>query len=419
MSAALPRPLLPPGAAPAALAALASQVQRNCDIADARHGAELTLCTYLLQMREFFRWERRLPLGAALPRAEVGAWMAEREARWQALEDEAFAPLRLDRLAGAAGGDGAEGDGEEGGKSEGGSEGEDGQEGSGETARRTAGGDFFDPFDAEAINAQLAPHGLVYGAGRVAGPQGARPVFFLASLVARGVREGLVVLQAGAEHARTLLAPPAALAGAGAGPVLLRRESMARWCWERTEAFALRPSPGSALHAMVAHYGLDRDFHAALPRWLDDHCETALLHELGEHRVGQSLGPRWADLRTALGDPRARALAGALRDQLADLDSTLPALLARGAPGPLHAWLAGYDGLRESLAPEIAEACARWRGAAGTVDAPKAVEWLQPIAARLRTVAQRWLAAWDEGGAAAAEQFGLGQWAALKTRPDA
>ena len=31
-------------------------VQRNCHIADARHAREMTLCTYLLEMREFFRW---------------------------------------------------------------------------------------------------------------------------------------------------------------------------------------------------------------------------------------------------------------------------------------------------------------------------------------------------------------------------
>jgi hypothetical protein len=53
-----------PGCTPAALATLVQAVQTNCHIADARHAADLTLCTYLLQMREFYRWEQGLPLGA-------------------------------------------------------------------------------------------------------------------------------------------------------------------------------------------------------------------------------------------------------------------------------------------------------------------------------------------------------------------
>ena len=40
--------------------ALLEAVQTNCHIADARHAQDLSLCTFLLQMREFHRWERGL-----------------------------------------------------------------------------------------------------------------------------------------------------------------------------------------------------------------------------------------------------------------------------------------------------------------------------------------------------------------------
>ncbi|HSP01523.1 MAG TPA: hypothetical protein VLN90_08695, partial [Thioalkalivibrio sp.] len=40
----------------AQLSDLRQSVQRNCDIADARHAGNDTLCTYLLKMREFYRW---------------------------------------------------------------------------------------------------------------------------------------------------------------------------------------------------------------------------------------------------------------------------------------------------------------------------------------------------------------------------
>lgn len=36
---------------------LVQSVQRNCHVADARHAREMTLCNYLLEMREFYRWE--------------------------------------------------------------------------------------------------------------------------------------------------------------------------------------------------------------------------------------------------------------------------------------------------------------------------------------------------------------------------
>lgn len=328
----------------ASIEALVGAVKHNCHVADARHAAAMTMCTYLLQMREFFRWERGIALGAALPREAVGAWLAEREALWEALAHEDYRPLPLTGAAGRA-----------------------------------------DPFDTEAVNAALSPAGLLYGAGLVGNE---RPVFFIAELHSRSEREGLTVLQTGRERARTLLAPPAALAGGGAGPIVLRRESMARWCWERTEAHAMRPRPGSALHAMLAHYGLERDFAAALPRWLDDQCETAVLHELGEHRLGERWGGRWSELRAAVAAHASRvglaehaaqawrgeALVRALRDQLADLGTTLPALLAQGTDGThgahcdggaLHAWFAGYEGLREATFPALAAGYQAWRDGDG------------------------------------------------------
>ena len=77
---------------------LAAAVQLNCDLADAVHAQDLSLCTYLLQMREFFRWERDLPLDLAPDRGEVGRWIATREAHWEALAeqaDPAFAALPI------------------------------------------------------------------------------------------------------------------------------------------------------------------------------------------------------------------------------------------------------------------------------------------------------------------------------------
>jgi hypothetical protein len=301
---------------------LVEAVQTNCHIADARHAADMTLCTYLLQMREFFRWESGLPFGATLARTEVGAWIAARESLWSALEEQAFTALPC-----------------------------------------APGSAWLDPFEVEAVNACLRSQGLLYGAGLVGAD---RPVFFLAELHGHTHREGLDVLSAGHELARGLLAPPAALSDGARGPIVLRRESLARWCWEKFEAFTLRHSSGSPFHAVVQAYGLDRDFEAALPRWLDEQGETLVLHELGEHRAGQTLGPGWAAMRLALPSRRADLYARAVRDHLADLHVTLPALLDRGAAASIHFWFANYDGVRALLFPSLKAGYDEWaRGDSG------------------------------------------------------
>lgn len=297
-------------------------VQTNCQIADARHAADMTLCTYLLQMREFFRWETGLPFGASLPRDAVGAWIAERESLWASLEEQPFLALPLS------------------------------------IAPETAGPD---PFDIATINSRLLPEGLIYGAGMVGAN---RPVFFLAELHAQQQREGLLLLTAGRELARGLIAPPGTLGrwDEARDAIVIRRESLARWCWERFEAFSLRRTPGSAFHAVVEAYGLDRDFDAALPRWLEEQAESVLLHELGEHRAGQWLGPSWSALRMSLPTRRGELYARAVRDHLADLEVTLPTLLDRDAEPSIHFWFASYDGVRELLFPSLMLAYESWRG---------------------------------------------------------
>jgi hypothetical protein len=191
-------------------------------------------------------------------------------------------------------------------------------------------------------------------------------VFFLAELHGHALRQGLPVATAGREWARGLLAPPAALADEhGAAQIVLRREAIARWGWERFEAFQLRPAADQPFAAAVQAYGLDRDFEAALPRFVDEQTEAALLHELGEYAVGQRLGPAWQALRHALPSRRAELYLRGLRDLLADLEVTLPTLLQQGADASLHVWFAAFDGLRAQLFPGLREAYATWRDGDG------------------------------------------------------
>ncbi|MBK9117447.1 MAG: hypothetical protein IPM22_18000 [Betaproteobacteria bacterium] len=294
----------------ATCAPLIAAVRTNCHISDARHAREMTMCTYLLEMRELFRWERGLPLGAPVPQRDVGAWMTEREALWVQLEDAPHVPLPLPDRA-------------------------------------------VDPYAVDDANRALSPHGLVYGAG--IGRFG-KPQFFVADLARAERRDGLTVLVAGREYARDLSAAPAASRG---GTIYVRLESLQRWLWERAEAWLGKCNEG-ALKAALDGYGFAEDRHAAIARMAEAEAETLILHEIGEGRAGALLGPEWERMLAGLARRRTELFVRAVRDHLADCLVTLPALLDRGAGPSLHFWFANLQGLRLQLFPRIGHAYARW-----------------------------------------------------------
>jgi hypothetical protein len=290
----------------AGMAPLIAAVQRNCTIADARHAREMTLCTYLLEMREYYRWEHDMPPGAMLPREDIGRWITEREALWEGVVEEEFAPLPL---AGA----------------------------------------LHEPFAATTVNETLLPQGLVYGAGI---GRFRKPHFFLGRLARRETHDGLTVLVCDCEYARDLTAIPAALQG---GTVIVRREALRQWLWEKAEAWGVKRQAGAMARTLAA-YDYDADPAAALARMTERETETLILHERGEHAAGKLLGPAWEEMIAGFTTRRAELVARAVRDNLADCLVTLPALLAQTDDASLHFWFANFDGLRRALFPRLAAA---------------------------------------------------------------
>jgi len=121
------------------LGGLISTVQKNCHISDAQFAGDLTLCTFLLKMRELYRWENDIPLSQEMAKAEVGDWMNSREHLWEEIETSPFEPLPLP-------------------------------------------GGSADPFEVGFANRLLAPHGLIYSAGY---GRFCKPHFFLAACCMR------------------------------------------------------------------------------------------------------------------------------------------------------------------------------------------------------------------------------------------
>ena len=290
---------------------LVQSVQRNCHIADARHAREMTLCNYLLEMREFYRWEHEVPLARALPRQELGSWISEREALWDGLQADDLACVPV-------------------------------------------GDRSYDAFEVDAINAALVPQGLVYGGGY--GRFG-KPHFFLAQLERHEQRQGLSLFVSGCEYARDISAPPASLLN---GVVFLRRDALRRWLWEKVEVWGVRKAEG-ALKSALECYDFAADAEQALERMSEQESETLILHEVGEAMAEPLLGPEWRELIISLKGRRAEILARAVRDNLADCLSTLPRLIERDATGSIHFFFANFEGMRGAVFPLLDAAYRRWR----------------------------------------------------------
>jgi len=289
---------------------LARVVQRNCDISDARHAGDYGLCTFLLKMREYYRWENELPFASTLPRDELGDWLKEREQAWNDIEADAFVPLPI------------------------------------------AGGEL-DPFDAEGVNHDLLPRGCVYSAGY--GRWG-KPLFFLGQLLRVEERAGFTILISSCEYARELAAPPAMLQGR---TIFVRLESVRRFLWEKIEEWQWR-SKGDAISRALASYDFTADPESALQRMAENEMETMILHELGEATAGELLGEAWGELALSVARTRGEPIARAVRDLLADCLSTLPGLLERHNLPALHFYFATFDAPRRELFPQALDAYERF-----------------------------------------------------------
>ncbi len=293
------------------LGRLVRQVAYNCEVADARHAGDASLCIYLMRMRERYRARHGLDFPDEPDRAALGAWIREREAHWDTLEDADYRALDVD-------------------------------------------GQSLDPFDASAVNGRLEAAGLVYSAGF---GLGGAAQFFLGELEGRHEQDGASVRVAGREYAQDLSVTPALSQGSS---IYLRREAIRRLVWEKTLEARWHPGQTPMRRALDAT-GFEHDAGQAVGTLAHAVGELLLRHELGEVAAGQVLGDaRWAGLvQNTLGggaEPWLRAA----RDNLADALKTLPFVLAQAQPVYLHLYFALLGPVRRTLQPALIAAYQTW-----------------------------------------------------------
>lgn len=286
-------------------------VQTNCHITDARHAQDMTMCIFLLEMRQYYRWEYDIPYADNLPKDDLGNWLIEREQLWHTLEDQPYLPMPLSTGA-------------------------------------------CDPFEAETVNQELLTQGYVYSAGY---GRFHRPHFFLGRLHRAEQRDGFQVLVADCEYARDLIAPPAALLGK---TIYIRREAVKSFLWSKVEEWNMKQRD-NALGRALACYDFVHAPDQSLARMTEIEAEAMILHELGEGLAGREYGDdAWSEMLMTFSRHRPELYARAVRDNLADCLSTLPTLIERDAQPSLHFYFANFEGMRKKLFPLLTSAYQAW-----------------------------------------------------------
>ncbi|NOY65874.1 MAG: hypothetical protein GXP13_00510 [Gammaproteobacteria bacterium] len=285
-------------------------VQHNCNIADCHAANDYTLCVYLLKMREYYRWEKKLSFNEKLINSAVGDWISKRELQWHELENSEYAKIEIN-------------------------------------------GTTYSVFESDKINQQLEPHGLIYSGGL---NQFHHPHFFIAELKKHTVIDDFHVYITDTEFARELTAPPAMSHNK---TIFIRQQSLKRMIWERLEEWQWKKGIGPMSRALD-HYDFDHNLDQALEQMTEHETDVLLHHEIGEISAGKHLGEAWHTMLASLPRSKANFMARAVRDHLADCRSTLPMLIKEKRFASIHFYFGNFNAMRKEIFPSLFEAYQRW-----------------------------------------------------------
>lgn len=285
-------------------------VQHNCNIADAKHAANFTLCTYLMKMREFCRWDRGYSMNHIIPKEEIGEWVQQREALWEDIEQQDYQALVIDDQQ-------------------------------------------YDPFATEQINTKLLPQGLVYSGGL---GTHCVPHFFLARLEDQHQYGSHKVIISNDEYARDLTAPPAMTQG---DTIFIRKQSIRRMLWEKAQEWSWHKIE-NAMSKAFSYYPFAEDVDAALEAMTDVEMNSILLHETGEIEASTLLGSGWKALLANMDNARVELMLRTIKDWYADTRVTLPHLIESNNSASLHFFAGNLTAMRKELCPSFLPAYKAW-----------------------------------------------------------
>jgi hypothetical protein len=298
---------------------LTKQIQRNCDISDANYAGLYSLCSLLLRMRDLYKWEHDLRPWEEPEPAALLEWVDDRESRWEIIAQDELRPISM-------------------------------------------GFQSFEPFNMAALNPELRPLGLVYGAGYVLGM---KPSFFLGEVIESRTLGELQVDIVDRELARDIYMTPAMRQGR---QIFMRQSAMLFFLWD--QILEQRPSARAALGYALQQYNLDPVAIRRSPKELApqlhlvarQEIETWIYHEVGEVHESAFDGNLWHEIVSAYSNSPVEIFARVVKDVLADTHHE--GLLGHIIRNRIHSSLGFYVAFMRPFArvvfPEIIEAFCRF-----------------------------------------------------------
>lgn len=286
------------------------EIQRNCDISDARDHGIYSMCTMVLKLRNLYKWEQGMEPWQEPDSAELLEWIDAREHYWATLATEEYRPVPL-------------------------------------------AGRLLPPMEVEAINEGLG-EGLFYGAGF---GRSLKTVFYVAEKREERLVDGRQVILLGRELAREMASP---FAMATEGLVIIRTEPLRYFFWDQIQEMGR--SCRSSWRKALETYGVLRDttpdparLRDRLDRMVEGELDLFIYHEVGE-TLATPLST--ATLQTIIGHFPGSVMefvSRAVKDLLADCHPSglLNYLVREQRLSSLGFYLTFMDGLRQKLFPEI------------------------------------------------------------------
>jgi len=290
---------------------LIPQIQRNCDLSDARYAGLYSVCGLALRLRDLYKWEKELAPWVEKEPSEILDWIGRKEEAWEEIRDEPYQNLEMDSHQ-------------------------------------------FDPFDIQALNQLLHNQGLFYGAGY---GRGLKPTFFLAEIQVEDQVHDTPVFILGKEFARDLFAVPALTQDSS---ILIRQQITEVYLWD--QMVYINKSGRRALDYALNQMGLGEQDRTA---WKSNLTELTrevmgiyLHHEVGELSGDNIDREIWQEMIGVYPRSSIELFARAIKDMLADTGShgALKYILTERKPASLGFYVAFMEGMHKSLFPEIVAA---------------------------------------------------------------
>ena len=288
------------------------QVQHNCELSDARYMGNFSLCTFLLLVRNFYKWHCGLEPWEEGESDQTLAWIEKQEEEWEKMNAVDFVPI-------------------------------------------SCGDNSCDPFELEEINRFLQRENLLYGAGYA---YGLKPTFFLAQVERTEEIDTLKLIFLGKEIARDVPAPPAMRQGEN---IYIRRNSARYYLYDRIfERFTSKKK--SVVWALVKW---NVQCYGDLPKKLDDIVDQEIM-SMAYHEVGEALenvfGDAWGEILSRFALTSVERFARSVKDVLADThpNGLLGHLITEKKTSSLGFYISFLDGFSKLLCPEIQSAFDRF-----------------------------------------------------------